>query len=147
MKTFRRIVASFLFVAVIGETFSSAAFADKLVVDSPIKCAELIKECFSYGEDQREQCFGTSASHTFCAGIELGSLARQRWQLSPVIPHGIDASGLVGPQLVDRQCLNNFDNQMSGALVKGEISEQSVRILAVALENCKIKPTNELLRP
>jgi hypothetical protein len=69
---------------------SNVAFAAHSDLESPptsdkesVQCISLIRECFSYHGFNRSNCFFTSATHPFCQGSELGSLAYRRWVLSP----------------------------------------------------------------
>ena len=64
-----------------------AAHNDSQVTQSgekeSVQCVSLMRECFSYHGYNRSNCFFTTATHPFCDGSELGSLAYRRWVLSP----------------------------------------------------------------
>ena len=100
-------------------------------------CRELVKECFSYKGDVRSHCFYTAGSHAFCKGSPLGKLAMNRWVLSGRPFELQDAPALLGPDIIDQTCLDNFDNLLSGDLIKKNPSPSEVKNLSSQLEKCQ----------
>lgn len=111
------------------------------------RCAELIKECFSYGGNEKSSCFNVSANHPFCSGTELGMLADKRWTMSPQTDFRDAPPALTGPQFVDRECIANVDSQWSGHLIGGTLTREAIRQLDTALDGCAKAPANEIFRP
>ena len=116
-----------------------------------IQCVTLLRECFSYHGYNRSNCFFTTATHPFCEGSELGSLAYRRWVLSPsdggkradidgAQAYGNAETGSVqsflGPQLVDRACIEQADQRLESSLRIDTISADTVRKLSASLEGC-----------
>jgi hypothetical protein len=121
---------------------------DKSVQDSAPQCANLIKECFAHGNTKRHNCFFSAATHPFCDGTDLGRLASKRWSMSPNRPGFTkDLRASLGPHIVDLECLKNFDNQWSSALIEGRTSTDNIQRLNKELNNCKREISNELVRP
>lgn len=111
------------------------------------RCAELLKECFAYGAIEKSSCFNVSANHPFCAETELGRLAAKRFAMSPQHDGRATGPALTGPQLVDGDCVANFDSQWSGYLIGGNTSREAVRQLDAVLDGCAKAVTNEIFRP
>ncbi len=112
------------------------------------RCVDLLKECFAYSDDERSDCFHASGTHSFCAGADLGTLAMRRWSMSPVQNPSLEsAPALLGPRLIDGECVNNFDNKWSAELVNGDITADSVRALTATLNSCNRQAPFELMRP
>lgn len=112
------------------------------------QCAELVRECFGYGPEERTNCYYSSATHPFCEGTELGKLTFKRWTLSPAkMPGNEEAKALLGPQLVDQACLNNFDNQWFSNVIDSTLSAKAIAGLDSTLAECKRKIPVNLPRP
>lgn len=111
--------------------------ASELHAEEPVSCQELIKECFVSATEQRDSCLQTVATHATCAGSELGTLATKRSQFSSVKqPTQDQGPAFLGPQIVNKRCVTNFDTAWSAALVKGTISKETVASLSTALDEC-----------
>jgi hypothetical protein len=112
------------------------------------ECIDLIKECFGYGASERSQCFYNSAKNGFCQGTQAGRLSFKRWAMSPNTTTEAESTlGLLGPQMVDKECIANFDNQWSSNLIKGDTSSETYSRLEARLDSCRHSPANEILRP
>ncbi len=111
-------------------------------------CTDEVQQCFAHTDARRDQCFKSAASSPSCAGSELGNLARRRAEFATLVPNDVDAGpSFLGPQLIDRACIANFDNAWSGALLKGPISaEQNVSLMS-ALEKCSRNQASDVMRP
>lgn len=112
-------------------------------------CDELVKECFAYSGAERESCFKAVSNHSFCNDTSAAALATKRSQFSSLTPPEEESDGpsFIGQQLVDRPCVDNFDNAWSGALVKGSISEEQYQALENTLRQCSRAPSSDLFRP
>ncbi len=111
------------------------------------RCAELLKECFAYGAIEKSSCFTVSANHPFCTETDLGRLAAKRFAMSPQHDGRATGPALTGPQLVDGDCVANFDSQWSGYLISGNTTRETVRQLDAVLDGCTRAATNEIFRP
>ena len=126
---------------------AASVSADTARPSSKGACAELIKECFAYRGDEQTTCFSASSRHPFCQGSELGSLAAKRYSMTPsVAPGEENAPGFMGPNLIDKDCLANFDSQFSGALINGSTSPDAITQLGNALDTCRVDISNDILR-
>ncbi len=124
---------------------------NKTIEKSPqtTRCASLLKECFSYDGEERSECFHAAASHAFCLGQRIGEIAFKRWAASPdyiASPEGA-AMPFLGPQLVDRACLSNFDNTFSSELIRGSPDLERIDWLSRRLDACFREPSEEMFIP
>lgn len=145
----RNIFAILIFTLLVNGTQVAAETQPSVESLEPIsQCAELLKDCFGFSDAERSQCFFSSARHPFCEGSELGKLTYKRWSMSQNKIGGEDApAAFLGPQVVDGDCVQNFDNQWSSAILKGEVSSETLTTLSARLEACKKDTSLELLRP
>ncbi len=112
------------------------------------QCADLVRECFGYGKIERVNCFYSAATHPFCEGTELGKLTHKRWSFSPIkLPGNEEPAALLGPQLVDQDCLGKFDNQWFSNLIDNNLSSDALARLSTALFECKRELPDQLPRP
>lgn len=111
-------------------------------------CLELVQECFAYASVERSQCFFAAASHSFCQGTQAGRITFRRWQMTPNQPLEEGSPyALLGPQIVDKSCLDNFDNLWSAQLIHGNLSRDTLARLESKLESCRRTPADQILRP
>lgn len=139
------VACAFIFIAL------GTASAETKKIAAPTvnnRCVDLVKECFAYADDARSDCFHASGTHSFCNGTALGTLAMKRWSMSSVQNPSLEsAPALLGPRLVDGDCVNNFDNKWSSELVKGDVSTDSVKALTASLDACNRQVPFDLMRP
>ena len=122
--------------------------AEKQTSPSFGQCNELIKECFAYGVTERSTCFYSAGSHTFCRGSDIGRLAMQRWSMSSVRRPGLEsAPAFLGPNIVDGDCIANFDARWSALLLDGDTSLATIHDLTTTLKTCSRTTTEDLMRP
>jgi len=129
--------------------FAPPAYGDLITGDTSRPegpCDELLKECFAYTGSERIECFYTSSQHEYCEGGQLGALAFKRWSMSSRSAGGRDPN-LLGPQLADQKCIDNFDSRWSSLLLEGSLSVRDVAQLDSALEQCRENPGIDILRP
>ncbi|MCB0318687.1 MAG: hypothetical protein KDD56_08010 [Bdellovibrionales bacterium] len=129
---------------------STSAFAvEKSSLEAPLEqCAELVKDCFVESIVEQPNCLFSSAKHPFCEGTSLGDLVLKRWSLSPEKSNILEAPpALLGPQIIDKKCLKNFDTKFFDILLREDLSENSISKTDAALESCRKDLSNELTRP
>ena len=111
-------------------------------------CLDGAKECFASVDAKRDQCFQNLASNPSCRDTEVGKLAKHRAEFSTLAPTDPDAGpSFLGPQLIDRSCIANFDNAWSAALVKGLASKESFTSLHSSLDRCSRNQASDMMRP
>lgn len=140
----------FAFAALVVCVQSSQAETTKyLRISSDRQCADLVKECFAYSGSERSDCFHTAGTHSFCAGSPLGDLAMKRWSMSANQNPSLEQSpALLGPKVVDGACVGNFDNNWSGALVKGDFSAEATKHLSETINSCnRAEMPTDFMRP
>ncbi len=112
------------------------------------QCAELLKECHAKGDQERVNCFYSSAKHPFCEGSELGKLAYKRWIMSPVRNGGLQsAPALLGPAIIDQECLKSFDSLWLSKLIVPSTLSTSMTTLNSSLSKCTKELSEQLTRP
>lgn len=109
-------------------------------------CSELLRECMTQQDEGRTACFQSTSSDERCAGTELAKLAFMRWTASPGTP-GEGSLALLGPQFIDKECIENFDNQLSADLIRGVLSRDETYALIARLEGCRKDGAEEMYRP
>jgi len=152
MSTARLMIRALTIGALLsGSTFIAgvSAHADSKSA-SNTECADLVRECFVYTASERAQCFRSSGTHQLCRGSALGKLSSRRAALSAgapstEIPDG--APALLGPTLINQECVQNVDNSWSGLMLAGEITLDSVVMLNQQLNRCQQSSNLELPRP
>lgn len=107
-------------------------FAVRAAQTAP-SCEQVLQECFAFNEKARAACIDKASKNESCTDSALSTLARERWAISP---QEQAAPALTGPQLVDRSCLENFDNRWSSMLIAKEITNEEVEILRNELRSC-----------
>lgn len=108
-------------------------------------CAGLLRECVTLSADRRASCFQTAARDERCEKTELSRLAFLRSTLSA--DQGGEDFALLGPQFVDQECVERFDNQLSGSLIRGAVSDEAARGLSRQLEQCRTESPDDVFRP
>jgi len=110
-------------------------------------CSQLVAGCFELFGVERSRCFFTSSTHPFCEGTALGQLTSKRWMISPEMMPPSGASAFLGPQFIDQECLENFDNLWLGMLLDQERITDRIPALDAQIDSCKKELSNNLTRP
>ncbi|NDC38417.1 MAG: hypothetical protein EBZ48_10240 [Proteobacteria bacterium] len=152
----KAIVLGLLTACVLSSTRASAATGKEGTMHSSVPmnvprmtnpCDDLVKECFAYVSEQFTTCLRASSSHPFCARSSIGELITHRWQIAPSSPELDAAPALTGPRLINRECLDKFDSQLSAHLGTETLTHDVIVMLGKLLASCQQDPSNELLRP
>jgi hypothetical protein len=107
-------------------------------------CEEQAKECLTRSGTARETCLNRIA----CSQATFGSLLSKRTQLAPsTAQDNLEGPAFLGPQIIDRRCVANFDSALSAALIKGPISAEGVEALSVSLDQCLRSYAPDITRP
>ncbi|RIL11576.1 MAG: hypothetical protein DCC75_02050 [Proteobacteria bacterium] len=111
-------------------------------------CADQLKGCLILSGQQKSDCLFKFSSNETCKNSSWGKIADKRWQFEPGFGNDMEsAPALLGPQLVNKECLQNFDNQLSAELIRGEPARSTLSRLDKQLDNCAASSVDELLRP
>ena len=110
-------------------------------------CGDLVRECFAYSGQHFENCIHVSSDHPFCERTALGGLIQKRWQMAPSQPSLDGVPGFLGPRMVNRECVKNFDIQLSARLGSGDLTNEVVQSLTQSLNACSQEVPADLLRP
>ena len=147
MAIFQNIFNAFLLLLV-SAPLALAAPVGTSMDDSLPQCTNLVKQCFAHAGLDRANCFYSAGTHPFCEGSSLGELSMKRWEMAPNRPAGTEnAPGLLGPKLVDQECLKSFDNKLSAQMLKQEMPANKVEQLSDSLDECYETTHLELVRP
>ena len=146
MGLFMKNLAQLTYIA--ATLLCSAVSLNVAVATEASQCTDLVKECFAYSGVARDNCFVAISKHPICRDSEASHLAARRAELSAILPNDIEsAPSLLGPQLVDRACVSNFDNAWLSALVRGAPSPETYTSLRQTLEACARTPASDMMRP
>ncbi len=138
----------YLFETTLLTSLMVSAFATKAFADDDASCVELAKECFAYSGNERETCFKAVSTHSFCRDTKTGALAAKRAQFSSLTPpQDQDGPSFLGPNLVNRSCVENFDNAWSVELITGGSNVEGYDALEKSLSKCAQVPSSDILRP
>lgn len=98
-------------------------------------CVALIRECLN-SSMERSSCLYSAATNPFCGESELGRLTYKRWSMSHQDLEDATPS-LLGPQLVDQECMTRFDASWAKELAMPSIDADTVRTLFSSLDLCR----------
>ncbi|MEY4668834.1 MAG: hypothetical protein RL518_1533 [Pseudomonadota bacterium] len=120
-----------LFMALLAGTFLPCSTA---VASS--SCEDLVTACFVSSPEDRDTCIQTASAASVCETSTIHTLVAKRAQFATIKQLPLEGPAFLGPQIVDRRCLEHFDTTWSAALVKGSLSQKSVTSLSAALDEC-----------
>ncbi len=125
-----------------------AASASSVNAAEESRCVDLVKECFARDGSARDTCFKAASSDPFCRDSETGKLAATRADMSALVPDDADVGpSLLGPDLVDRECIKNFDNSWMASVVQAHPSAETSAQLLQSLQACAKKSASDVMRP
>ena len=112
------------------------------------ECSLLVRGCLSRPTETRDVCFESSSASPSCIGSQIGELAAKRSHFAPMLPRSADEGpAFLGPQVVDRTCLENFDRQLELTLDMGPLTTERRRTLSSQLDRCNQMAPSDLFRP
>ncbi len=104
--------------------------------------------CLGGPTAEKTKCLFQISENSPCKGSPLGNLVRLRATLTPERKQEDDPAHLATePALVDKECLLNFDNQLSSEIIIGSVSSETISQLSQKLEGCKLDAPLDALRP
>ena len=129
-------------------TLIFVATSARLAAYETTTCVDLVKECFARTGSARDTCFNTVAIKPICRDSQTGKLAATRAEMSALVPDDAEAGpSLLGPDLVDRECIKNFDSAWMASVVQGPPSAETSAHLNQALQACARKSASDVMRP
>lgn len=111
------------------------------------QCSDMVRACLSRPADTRDVCFESASVAPACVGSQVGEIAAKRSHFAPMIPGGDEGPAFLGPEIVDRGCLENFDLQLGTTLEMGELTSERKRSLSSQLDRCNQMAPSDLYRP
>ena len=116
--------------------------------ETVVSCQEMVKACFVSATEQRDSCIQTAAASSACESSEIGALVKKRAQFTGLQQSSEDQGpAFLGPQIINRRCVNNFDTAWSAALVQGPLTNDSISRFSQALDTCATSEKTTLPRP
>jgi hypothetical protein len=116
--------------------------------ESGSSCEQRLQDCFVSASEQRDSCLQTVAASSACTFSSLGALVAKRAQFTGVqLSPEEQGPAFLGPQIINRRCVNNFDTAWSASLVKGPLSQETINRLSKSLDECAPADSTTLPRP
>lgn len=136
----RRVIAT---TAILTGMCGTSAYAEPAH-----SCQELIQDCLVSVAERRDSCIQKVAAHSLCASSNLGALISKRAQFTGVqLSPDEQGPAFLGPQIINKRCVDNFDTAWSAALVKGSLSLDTINRLSKSLDECSDSGDLKLPRP
>jgi hypothetical protein len=111
------------------------------------QCSQMVRACLSRPTETRDVCFESASVSPSCVGSQTGELASKRSHFAPMIPGGDEGPAFLGPEIVDRGCLENFDTSFGTTLEMGQLTSERKRSLSSQLDRCNQMAPSDLYRP
>lgn len=112
------------------------------------QCSQMVRGCLTRPTTARDECFEGASASPVCIGSNVGEVASKRSRFAPMIPGKEDEGpAFLGPQVVDRTCLENFDTQLGITLDLGQLSTAKRSSLSSQLDRCNQMAPTDLFRP
>ena len=92
-------------------------------------------------------CFESASVSPTCVGSQVGEIATKRSRFSPMMPQGEEGPAFLGPEIVDRGCLESFDVQLGASLEMGPLTSKRRDSLSSQLDRCNQMAPPDLYRP
>lgn len=129
--------------SIVFVVINSIAFAEVRNTNNKIACSQSVKVCFSKLGEERSRCLFNSANLPACSGTSLGKIIFKRWSMAPSRPELSDAPAFLGPQMVNQECIVNFDTHLYSILDE-DLTETKLKGLENRLDDCRIDTSIDL---
>lgn len=128
--------------------FTTSLFPTTARALDTAECAEMARGCLTRSKSAKDECFRTLSSSPLCVGSEIGELITKRARVSSAYPDSEDAGpGFLGPQILDRPCVDAFDARLRMSMMTGAPASSEMTSLSRFLERCVQPPSPNLYRP
>lgn len=112
------------------------------------ECSLMVRGCLSRPTNTRDICFESASASPSCVGSLVGEIAAKRSHFTPLLPEDEEQGpAFLGPQTVDRSCLETFDRELGIALDLGQLTAERRRTLSSQLDRCSQMAPSDLYRP
>jgi hypothetical protein len=111
------------------------------------QCSEMVRACLSRPTETRDLCFEGASVAPTCVGSLVGEISAKRSHFAPMIAPREEGPAFLGPQIVDRGCLENFDIQLGTTLESGALTSERKNALSSQLDRCTQIAPPDLYRP
>jgi hypothetical protein len=111
------------------------------------RCSEMVRACLSRPTDTRDVCFESASVAPVCVGSHAGEIASKRSHFAPTFSGGDEGPAFLGPEIVDRGCLEKFDQQLGATLEIGDLTSERAKSLLSQLQRCNQMAPSNLYRP
>ena len=111
------------------------------------QCSEMVKACLSRPTETRDVCFESASVAPACVGSQVGEIAAKRSHFAPMNPGLDEGPAFLGPEVVDRGCLENFDVALGATLEMGPLTTERRKSLSSQLDRCNQMAPSDLYRP
>ena len=119
---------------------------DGAFVDSA--CTVEIKRCFVLSDSARDNCFQKTSQGGSCQSSREGALAAKRASFASAVSDTTDdTSPTPEAKIINRECVQNFDNLWLSNIVNGPLSEDTLSNLNSMLDGCTLSSPNDIMRP
>lgn len=125
---------------------SAESGVETVIAENNSPCSEFAKECLMLSGAKKTNCFYTKSQHSACESTALGRLLFKRWSYSNSQPAEAMGMALLGPQIMDQECLERFDLSLSTALLSENVAPD-YQSFSEALDECSRETPQELVRP
>jgi hypothetical protein len=107
----------------------------------------MVRACLSRATESRDVCFESASVSPVCIGSQVGDIAAKRSHFAPMVSRDEEGPAFLGPQVVDRECLENFDVQLGATLEIGPLTSERRDSLNAQLDRCNQMAPPDLYRP
>jgi hypothetical protein len=107
----------------------------------------MVRACLSRPTESRDVCFESASVSPVCIGSQVGEIAAKRSHFAPMVSRDEEGPAFLGPEIVDRGCLENFDIQLGATLEMGPLTSERRDTLSSQLDRCNQMAPPDLYRP
>lgn len=110
-------------------------------------CSEMVRACLSRPTQSRDACFESASVSPLCIGSHVGEIAGKRSHFAPMVSRDEEGPAFLGPEIVERGCLDDFDVQLGAILEMGYLTSERKDSLSSQLDRCNQIAPLDLYRP
>jgi hypothetical protein len=139
IESFSRLISACAFALVAMLALLCPSHTLPALAQEELDCNLNLQQCFNLSDSNRDLCFQRVSEGIECKDAAHGRIAVKRAGIT------LDSAR---PQIIDRECLLNFDNYWMSYLVSGTpLSSDGFDLLSQALDGCQRAVAPDLLRP
>lgn len=151
-----RILACRFYHGDMGTHFTSPLILSALCVGTLVStahafdeqdCSQMVRACLSRSTESRDVCFESASVSPVCVGSQVGEIAAKRSHFAPMVSRNEEGPAFLGPEIVDRGCLENFDGLLGATLEIGPLTSERRESLSSQLDQCNQMAPPDLYRP